>query len=363
MSPICNKVHMARWLLLAAGIMKKTLAAVMVSIASLTASLAGCATDELSEAEEGPIDGGDGKADAATQNVVWNKNIKYIVPRKMHDYMEKYQWGDYHLVFHMSRHWWTMGDQGRNWLKRMGETYANIQEGDNDSGLEFLVMHHAMIEHLSKRWGTLVVANNEDGYRNVKEMLKGWDTDEKVLKHITEVGGDPSRFKAAAAAVNADRFTSLDQLGLFVQTSTRITFDQTSPDSSVRFYTQDRTPGAGIHNSLHGVFQDSSSPINVGDPQTNLSNTRFWGIHGWIEAKYVDYLAKHPLVGEEKVKHDEMLNKYRLHMQMHSDYSDHKMKVVRASRSLAKAVGPKVFANVPNCADVDTDTISIDECL
>ncbi len=343
--------------------MKKQLAIALFSLAALsTSTLVGCAT-EPTEAEEGLVDGGDGKADGATQNVVWNKNIKYIVPKKMHDYLEKYQWGDYHLVFHMSRHWWTMGQQGRDWLKRMGETYANIQEGDEDSGIEFLVMHHAMIEHLSKRWGTIVVAGNEDGYKTIKEMLKGWDTDAKVIKHITDQGGDPTKFQAAAAKVNADPFTSMDQLGLFLQTSSRITFDQTSPDSATRFYAQDRTPGAGVHNWLHGVFQDSQSPINVGDPQTNLSNTRFWAIHGWIEAQYLAYVKKHPLTGAEKAKHDEMLNKYRLHMQMHSDYSTHRMTVVRASRALAKVVGPKVFANVPNCADVDTDKVAIDECL
>jgi len=30
----------------------------------------------------------------------------------------------------MSRKWYLLGDQGRSWLKRMGEASADLQEGD-----------------------------------------------------------------------------------------------------------------------------------------------------------------------------------------------------------------------------------------
>ena len=65
------------------------------------------ADDDLATA-----DGGDGKADGSP-NVKWNAKIKNIVPKNVHEYLEKYQWGDYHIVFHMTRKWYLLGDSGR----------------------------------------------------------------------------------------------------------------------------------------------------------------------------------------------------------------------------------------------------------
>src|SRR4051812_12197212 len=106
----CNHPH----------IMRHALSLAMVS-ALVGGVLGGCAADALDAQDDGPADGGDGKADGSSPNVKWDKDIEFIVPKNVHNYFEKYQWGDYHIVFHMTRKWYVLGDAGRSWLKRVGE--------------------------------------------------------------------------------------------------------------------------------------------------------------------------------------------------------------------------------------------------
>lgn len=78
--------------------MRKLLALALVS--TLSFGLSACAVEE--HVDESEDVGGDGKADGSP-NVRWDASIKNIVPKNVHEYLEKYQWGDYHIVFHMSR--------------------------------------------------------------------------------------------------------------------------------------------------------------------------------------------------------------------------------------------------------------------
>src|SRR5512139_3447123 len=177
--------------------MRKLLALALVS--SLSFGVAACATDDATD-DSGDI-GGDGKADGSP-NVVWKSTIKNIVPKNVHDYLEKYQWGDYHIVFHMSRKWFLLGDQGRAWLKRVGESRPDLQEGDPGNGVEFLTMHRAMIEHLKERWGTEPVTNDPDGRKTFSAVLDGYTTDAQLIAALEKVGGDVTKFKAGLAKLN-----------------------------------------------------------------------------------------------------------------------------------------------------------------
>lgn len=76
----------------------KHLAIALLGTLSLAA---GCAVEAPDDIGGG---GGDGKADGSP-NVTWDEDIEFIVPKNVHEYLEKYQWGDYHIVFHMSRKW------------------------------------------------------------------------------------------------------------------------------------------------------------------------------------------------------------------------------------------------------------------
>lgn len=336
--------------------MRKLLALALIGSLSLATA---CATDPSTD--DSAIDGGDGKADGSP-NVKWSSSIKNIVPKKVHDYLEKYQWGDYHIVFHMSRKWYLLGDQGRGWLKRVGEASADLQEGDPGNGLEFLVMHRAMISHLRDRWGKEKVTNDPDGRTTFGAVLDGWKTDAEVIAALGKVGGDVAKFKAGLTKLNDfASFQSEDDFGNFLQTTLRLSGEVDPNDSAIRMYSRDMTAGAGLHNWLHGQFQDASSPIDVGNPQTNLSNIMFWRIHGWIEAKWAAFEKVHHRNALEMMSYDQQLERFMLHMQLHSDFSATHHATNRPSKALVKAVKGIIFSNEPDCTKL-ADGTTTDNC-
>ena len=330
-----------------------------VILLGTTLTATACATaDDVDDL--GPADGGDGKADG-TPTVKWDARIKNIVPKNVHNYLEKYQWGDYHIMFHMTRRWYVIGTAGRSWLKRVGQAAADVQEGDPGNGLEFLAMHRAMIQHLRTRWGSEPVKNNEDGRKTFGAVLDGWKTDDDVIAHLEKVGGDVEGFKAMAAKINDfASFASEDEFGLFLETSFRLV----SATARTHKYRNDTTVGAGTHNWLHGQFTDPASPIDVGNPQTNLSNMRFWGIHGWIEAKWQAFEQFHQRTGPESAQYQAQLTRFLQHMQLHSDMlgatrSPHVTS--HPSRALAQTLAPFLFDNGADCDNLEAGT-EMDGC-
>jgi hypothetical protein len=336
--------------------MRHLLALALIGSLSLTTA---CATDEVID-DTGDI-GGDGKADGSP-NVTWSASIPNIVPKNVHNYLEKYQWGDYHIVFHMSRKWFLLGDPGRDWLKRVGESRPDLQEGDPGNGVEFLTMHRAMIEHLKERWGTEKVTNDPDGRTTFSAVLDGYTTDAQMIAGLEKVGGDVAKFKAALAKINNfASFASEDEFGNFLQTTLRLSGEVDPNDSSIRFYARDMTVGAGLHNWLHGQFQDASSPIDVGNPQTNLSNIMFWRIHGWIEAKWKAFEAVHRRTPLEMMTYTQQMERFHLHMQLHSDFSETQHATNRPSKTLVQQVKPVLFSNEPDCTRL-ADGTTTDNC-
>lgn len=323
-----------------------------------TMTLGACMTGDTTD--DGLVDGGDGKADGSF-NVKWDKNIANIVPENVHNYLEKYQWGDYHIVFHMSRKWFLLGDSGRGWLKRVGEASADLQEGDPYNGIEFLTMHRAMIEHLTERWGDEKVENDPDGRGTFAEVLQGWSTDEEVLANLEKAGGDVEHFRAGLTKLNDfASFESEDDFGLFLQTTLRLSGQVDPDDTAKRFYDRDTRAGAGLHNWLHGQFADDSSPIDVGNPQTNLSNIMFWRIHGWIEAKWKAFEAVHQRTPFEMMTYQHQMERFQLHMQLHSDYSDTQHATNRPSKSLVEQIKPVMFADQVDCTRLADGTTTAD---
>ena len=332
--------------------MRKLLALALLGTLSLGT---GCVADAPAE-EDDPIDGGDGKSDGSP-NVKWDASIENIVPKNVHQYLEKYQWGDYHIVFHMSRKWFLLGDSGRGWMKRVSESRADLQEGDPANGIEFLTMHRAMIEHLTERWGSEAVTNDPDGRDTFADVLLGWQTDDDVIAGLEAVGGDTATFRAGLAKINDfSSFETEDEFGTFIQTTLRLSGEVDPNDSAIRFYSRDTTAGAGMHNWLHGQFQDAASPVDVGNPQTNLSNIMFWRIHGWIEAKWRAFEQVHQRTPLEMNAFQQQMERFHLHMQLHSDQSETQHATNRPSKSLVKSVLPVMHGNTPDCSRLTPGT-------
>jgi len=254
-------------------------------------------------------------------DIPWDGSVKWAFPKEVHEFLEKYNWGDFHNVFHMSRHYYVMHPSGRAWLDQNGEPPAPFQEGDTNNGVEFLTMHRAMLEYIRQRWGSLPVKDPE-GRRTMNEVMDGWRTDEDVIKALQAQGGDVDQFRAGLANINNfGQFKTEDEYGLFLQSAQRLVGELNTNDPSARRYTTDRRPGAGVHNWLHGQFMDDNSPITVGDPRTNLPSILFWRIHGWIEAKWKAFEAVHRRTQDEEQLYQGFITLFRAHMVRMSDKS------------------------------------------
>jgi len=282
-----------------------TLAVALLAVGS-SAVLVGC--------------GSDGPGSQAA-NATASSKTPHIVPAEVHDYLQEHEFGTYHLYFHSARHYFIGGEELRSWLDEQHEQYADLQEGDPGSGIEFLTMHRAMIEHLREKFGSVRVENDTE-YETFSDVLDGWKTDDAVMaaikKHSTSKSAALAAFPDAAKRIgDYASFATEDEFGIFLQT--RLRLGEADPnDSFQRNYDRDSSVGAGTHNRMHGWFADDRSPIDVGDPGANLSNKLFWGIHGWIDAKWQGFEAAHERTAEEQQTYDDLMEKFGLHFQIHS---------------------------------------------
>lgn len=322
----------------------------------LSGALASAAVSCVEEEDDDEISCDDGACDGF--NVQWNTEIPNVVPRKVHNYLEKFQWGDYHLVFHMSRRFFIAGESTRTWLKGLNEKYADIQEGDPGGGVEFLTMHRAMIEFLDRKFGSTKLSTklkDGAGFDTMGEVLRGWNTDAKMIKQLEQRGGDVAEFKKAAAKLRKwSSWRSEEEFASYLQTTLRLSREVDANNTEKRTYTQDDRAGAGIHNALHGMFSDGSE-CDVGDPQRNLSNQMFWGIHGWVESIWQEFEKNYQRTPAEQATYDQMLERFRLHMQLHSDFghSGHSG-LPKAPSGVAKEAKKRAFRNGAACADLDS---------
>jgi hypothetical protein len=70
------------------------------------------------------------------------------LPAEIHDWMRQRNWGMHHLEWHTVRQWDRLPLPARLWAEQQGWQRAERQEGETGNGLEFLVMHRAMLELL-----------------------------------------------------------------------------------------------------------------------------------------------------------------------------------------------------------------------
>ena len=199
------------------------------------------------------------------------------LPFSIIQWMRDRDWGHHHLEWHTTRQWDRLSPAEQAEASSLGWARAAKQEGEATNGFEFLMMHRAMLGLL------------REAFPSQTALFAGWSTpptnpgdpDDPVP------AGNPQPFRPAMATAITRLTNSLtsfgddDELGLYIQTRAQPVFGNPfnrSPDES-----------RGIHNYLHNRFADTSSLVNMGDPEKNLENPQFWRLHGWIDARWTAF--------------------------------------------------------------------------
>ena len=143
------------------------------------------------------------------------------------------------------------------------------------------------------------MTNDPDGRDTFEEVLRGWETDEQVAAALRSAGRDVATFLRMLPHINDfSKFKSEAEFGQFIQSSL-------VREGGTNFVRSPKS-GAGIHNWLHGAFQDGSK-ISVGSIRFNLGNIMFWRIHGWIEAKWKQFEASRPRTRQDQRLYDKYM--------------------------------------------------------
>lgn len=224
------------------------------------------------------------RAAAAELGSLWlddGGSVDQAMPIELIKWMKSQNWGKHHDEWHGTRRWDTSSaaEQAANTAK--GWTRAKHQEGTAGNGLEFLAMHHVMLEMVRDQ----IKNGAHPEYAN---LLKGWmtppthpekDKDDPLPEHAT-TPFDPNMLAAIKRIeTQPNTFATDDEFGLFLETKRRPT--EKDPAAVAL------DPQAGLHNYLHGRWEDLSSPMNMGDPTVNIFNQTFWRLHGWIDAQWM----------------------------------------------------------------------------
>lgn len=196
------------------------------------------------------------------------------MPPFMTTWMRKRDWGTHHVQWHVVRIWDLLDPGTIQWAVSRGWSKYAVQEGEPGNGLEFLAMHRVMIRQLR----TAFPANSG--------LFAGWPippTDPRDPNDpLPDNATTPFSANMTAAITrlhgNLQSFASDDEFGLFIETSLRPVAGDPARQSA--------DFSAGIHNYLHGRFQDENSPVDMGDPTVNIENERFWRLHGWIDSRW-----------------------------------------------------------------------------
>lgn len=204
------------------------------------------------------------------------------MPDEMVDWMKARDWGDHHLEWHVVRQWdirVELSNQGHELSRRLiefarsrGWRRAPLQEGERGNGLEFLLMHRAMLQLLREEFPERLA------------LLVGWDSPPQDPNDPKAPVASGERFELlmTEAVIRIETaghsFADEEDFALFLQTRLR-----PGPGDPFRRSTD---PRAGLHNYLHNRWSDPTSEINLGDPTVNLYNRRFWELHGWIDLQW-----------------------------------------------------------------------------
>lgn len=207
------------------------------------------------------------------------------IPADMEAYMRERGWPRHHAQWHYEQrhdfwhHLAAGGNPDAAAIVAKGEDNgwgrSPTQEGAPGHGVEFLSMHRAMFELL------------RDDFPQHASYLTGWTTPPQDPADPDDPvpGGAPFDADKAAGVVVVETgfadFPSEDDYALFLETNVR----PTPTDPTYRI----ADGRANLHNWLHNRWADADSPVDLGNPERNIFNARFWRLHGWIERLWTAY--------------------------------------------------------------------------
>ncbi len=245
-----------------------------------------------------------------------------VMPDEIRTWMQQLHWGMHHLEWHTVRQWDRLPPAALSWAEQQGWRRVDRQEGESGNGFDFLIMHRAMIDLLRGQ------------FPQHAALFAGWPTpptDPADLNDPLPNGADTPFDPNMAQAIqrvqkNPQSFQDDNDFGLYVQTRFRPTATDPfalSPDATT-----------GLHNYMHNRFEDDSSPVNMGDPQVNVENQRFWRLHGWIDRCWGDCRRALGLSDNDPA-YQAALDAEKQHMQGHMP------------AMAVAAVAPRPLVNVP----------------
>lgn len=240
------------------------------------------------------------------------------IPTPIVTWMQARNWGPHHLEWHLTRMWdWFHARAAAGhapsagvvaYINAQGWTRHSVQEGGPGNGMEFLAMHRAMIHLLT------------EAFPGDAGLFTGWATPPQDPNDEDDpvTGAAPFDAQKALGIARIENdpasFSEEDGFGIFIETERRWS---ASNHLGVTSDTQ-----SGVHNYLHGRWTDGNSPINLGDPEVNLFNARFWKLHGWIDKVWTAYRTHHGL-SDTDPEYVAQIEHYREHMSATDHDHDH----------------------------------------
>lgn len=268
-------------------------------------SIFGC--DDQSGANEDldPTESAGGKADDISGEAWDEYDDVNKIPDAMFEFLSPLNWGAMHDDYHTGRKLGENPSWADDFRTRSGgeDPPTFPQEGTAGSGMDFCMMHSVMM--------SVLLENAEPSLREIGVLEynePNADIDQIVADFLRDrVESSDQIMSGAPVRENADAWVSSLQYGQErldkIQNDPNSTLDEfciefeTSRGQTERF-SADGTPEStwGIHNGLHGWLgftEPSTRKIGIVDARLNLYNRDFYLIHGYVEARFREYMDEH----------------------------------------------------------------------
>lgn len=245
--------------------------------------------------------------------------MAHAIPQYIVDMLADRVWRMEHYIWHEVRNGWLFFDKPtRDALTKMGwapprpaqQPGANgpVAIIDNDSGEDFLYMHHEMIKMVNARLNDDPTYPNVDAWQQLPRpgdpdypVPPVWDAaDTRLKKYLDEVKSDnafATRFRPWEAQFTDPRYlktVTLGELGARIEFSIHNQMHMrwcAKPTPGIRPDADDTNP--------EGIDRKWDSPAYdwLGDTYSSHVNSVFWNLHGWVDTRIGDWAHAHDTQG------------------------------------------------------------------